>query len=119
MALIDGLSRKQLMGPLLTTINPLLWEIGHVAYFYEYWVLRQHLKMPPIREDSDSLYDSITIAHDDRWSLPLPGLQQTLAYPEPAIGRAGHSILDAGGLSGDASIPGGAFMLGASQQDGF
>jgi iron(II)-dependent oxidoreductase len=166
MALIDGLSRSQLIGPLLATVNPLLWEIGHAAYFYEYWVLRHHLNEPPIREDTDRLYDSISIAHDDRWELPLPGLQQTLAYiqavedkvkaslatgddarrdyfaqyavfhhdmhneaytytrqtlnyPEPDIGRAGHSILDAGGLSGDASIPGGTFLLGATQQDGF
>jgi len=166
MALIDGLSDEQLMGPVLATVNPLLWEIGHAAYFYEYWVLRQQLNRPPIREDADRLYDSITIAHDDRWDLPLPALQQTLSYiqavedmiktclaagddvkrdylaqyavfhhdmhneaytytrqtlnyPEPGISRAGYCILDAGGLSGDASIPGGTFMLGASQQDGF
>ena len=166
MALIDGLSRLQLTGPLLATVNPLLWEIGHAAYFYEYWVLRHHMNEPAIREDADRLYDSISIAHDDRWELPLPALQQTLAYiqavedkvkaslttgddarrdyltqyavfhhdmhneaytytrqtlnyPEPDIGRAGHSILDAGGLSGDASIPGGTFLLGATQQDGF
>jgi iron(II)-dependent oxidoreductase len=166
MALIDGLSREQLMGPLLATVNPLLWEIGHAAYFYEFWVLRQHLNRAPVRDDADRLYDSITIAHDDRWDLPLPELQQTLAYieavedrvraslaagddekrdylaqyavfhhdmhneaytytrqtlnyPEPDIGRAGHGILDAGGLRGDVSIPGGTFMLGASQEDGF
>jgi len=166
MALIDGLSQAQLMGPMLATVNPLLWEIGHAAYFYEFWVLRHQMNRPPIREDADRLYDSINIAHDDRWELPLPPLQQTLAYiqavedkvkaflaagddvqrdylaqyavfhhdmhneaytytrqtlnyPEPDIGRAGHCILDAGGLSGDASIPGGTFMLGASQQDGF
>jgi len=166
MALIEGLSRAQLTGPLLATVNPLLWEIGHAAYFYEYWVLRHHMNEPAIREDADRLYDSISIAHDDRWALPLPGLQQTLAYiqsvedkvkaslttgddarrdylaqyavlhhdmhneaytytrqtlsyPEPDIGRAGHSILDAGGLSGDASIPGGEFLLGATQKDGF
>ena len=80
MALIDGLSDQQLIGPLLATVNPLLWEIGHAAYFYEYWVLRQHFNRQPIREDADRLYDSITIAHDDRWDLPLPELQQTLAY---------------------------------------
>jgi len=80
MALIDGLSRAQLMGPMLATVNPLLWEIGHAAYFYEFWVLRHHMNRPPIREDADRLYDSITIAHDDRWELPVPPLQQTLAY---------------------------------------
>jgi len=166
MALIDGLSQAQLKGPLLATVNPLLWEIGHAAYFYEYWILRHHMNRPLIREDADRLYDSIAIAHDDRWDLHLPALPQTLAYietiedevkavlsagddvqrdylvqyavfhhdmhneaytytrqtlnyPAPNIGRAEHCILDAGGLSGDAGIPGGAFMLGAAHQDGF
>ncbi|MCB1800216.1 MAG: SUMF1/EgtB/PvdO family nonheme iron enzyme [Gammaproteobacteria bacterium] len=82
MALIAGLDREQMMGPMLATVNPLLWEIGHAAYFYEYWVLRQHLGHAPLRADVDALYDSISIAHDDRWSLPLPGLQTTLDYIE-------------------------------------
>lgn len=80
MALIDGLSPEQLMGPRLATVNPLRWEIGHAAYFYEYWVLRQHLQRSPIREDADQLYDSISIAHDERWDLPLPTMAQTLEY---------------------------------------
>ena len=62
LALIRGLNPEQMMGPLLATVNPLRWEIGHVAYFYEYWVLRQHMQQPSIRADSDSLYDSINIA---------------------------------------------------------
>jgi gamma-glutamyl hercynylcysteine S-oxide synthase len=82
LALIAGLDSMQMRGPLLSIINPLLWEIGHVAYFYEYWVLRQHLGRAPIREDADRLYDSISIAHDDRWNLPLPTLESTLAYIE-------------------------------------
>ncbi|MCP4406865.1 MAG: ergothioneine biosynthesis protein EgtB [Gammaproteobacteria bacterium] len=166
LALLDGLSPEQLMGPLLATVNPLHWEVGHAAYFYEYWVLRQHLKEASLRADSDSLYDSISIAHDDRWDLPLPSMEethayilavmnnikaclaegddskrdylaqyavfhhdmhneaytytrQTLNYPPPEIGRPEHRILNAGGLHGDARIPGGRFMLGASPQQGF
>ncbi len=80
LALIDGLNAEQLMGPKLAIVNPLRWEIGHTAYFYEYWVLRRHLGEAPVRADADRLYDSITIAHDDRWDLPLPSLDDTLAY---------------------------------------
>ena len=80
LALIDGLDGEQLMGPKLATVNPLRWEIGHTAYFYEYWVLREHLGESPIRADADELYNSITIAHDDRWDLPLPSFEDTLAY---------------------------------------
>ena len=29
LALIQGLNAEQMMGPLLATVNPLRWEIGH------------------------------------------------------------------------------------------
>jgi iron(II)-dependent oxidoreductase len=80
LALIEGLTPAELMGPRLPTVNPLLWEIGHAAYFYEYWVLRQHLGQRAHDPKVDALYDSITIAHDDRWDLPLPDLTSTLGY---------------------------------------
>jgi iron(II)-dependent oxidoreductase len=78
--LIAGLDDAQMMGPRLDIVNPLRWEIGHTAYFYEYWVLRQHLGEPPVLAQADALYDSITIAHDTRWDLPLPELAATLDY---------------------------------------
>ncbi|MEA3410501.1 MAG: selenoneine synthase SenA [Pseudomonadota bacterium] len=80
LALIEGLDADQLMGPRLATVNPLRWEIGHAAYFHEVWVLRRHLGEPPVMEGADALYDSISIAHDDRWDLPLPSLPETLVY---------------------------------------
>lgn len=94
MDLIDGLSPEQLMGPRLPIVNPLRWEIGHAAYFYEFWVLRQHLGKPPIREDADRLYDSISIAHDDRWDLPLPSMPQTLEYIQTVKERVKASLAE-------------------------
>ncbi len=85
LALIQELNEEQMMGPMLATVNPLRWEIGHAAYFYEYWVLRYHLQQGSIREDSDSLYDSITIDHDDRWDLPLPTLPETQNYMQTVL----------------------------------
>lgn len=87
MLLIDGLTSEQLIGPLLPTVNPLRWEIGHAAYFYEYWILRKHFKQASLRPDSDNLYDSITIAHDDRWDLPLPSMQETKSYIHDVMER--------------------------------
>jgi iron(II)-dependent oxidoreductase len=77
---VRDLSDEQLRVPLLRIINPLLWEIGHVAHFQEYWVLRHVLGRQPMRADSDSLYDSAKIAHDIRWELPLPSRAETLDY---------------------------------------
>ena len=87
LALVTDLTDEQLMSPRLPIVNPLLWEIGHVAWFQEKWVLRHRGKAPPIRADADALYDSIAIPHDTRWDLPLPSREETLAYMQEVLNR--------------------------------
>lgn len=80
LSLVEGLTEVQLIGPVLPTINPLKWEIAHVAFFHEIWVLRHLGGKKPIRPDADELFDSISIAHNSRWKLPLPNLNDTFTY---------------------------------------
>ena len=89
--LVSDLSDGQLMGAKLDIVNPMLWEIGHAAWFQEKWVLRHVLGQPPIREDADALWDSMAIAHDTRWDLPLPTRQETLDY----LANVCDAVLDA------------------------
>ena len=69
--LLDGLDAGQLIGPKLPIVNPMQWEIGHVAWFHEYFILRRIYGCAPMLDNGDDLYDSIAIAHDVRWDLPL------------------------------------------------
>lgn len=85
--LVADLSDEQMIGPRLDIVNPLRWELGHVAYFQEFWILRHLRNDPPIRPDADALYDSARIAHDTRWDLPLPSKAETLAYLEQVTER--------------------------------
>jgi ergothioneine biosynthesis protein EgtB len=167
--LVADLSDEQLWGPRLPIVNPLHWEIGHLAWFQEKWVLRHVLGRPPIRADGDSFYDSSAIAHDLRWDLPLPPRRETLAYleavrdrildclrtgtlsddlryfsllaafhtdmhneaftytrqtlgyPRPTLGGGTERALSANGnpLPGDAEIPGGCFLQGATHEEPF
>ncbi|MCZ6918559.1 MAG: selenoneine synthase SenA [Gemmatimonadetes bacterium] len=78
--IIGDLTDEQLMGPHLDIVNPLLWEIGHVAWFQEKWTLREAGGLDPLREDADAIWDSMAIHHDTRWDLPLPTRKDTLAY---------------------------------------
>ena len=80
LALAGALTPDQLLGPRLAIVNPPLWELGHIAWFQERWVLRHAAGMPPLRRDGDVLYDSAAIPHDTRWSLPLPSLEETVGY---------------------------------------
>jgi iron(II)-dependent oxidoreductase len=77
--LIADLDDAQLLGPRLPTVNPPLWEIGHLGWFQEKWVLRRQ-GAPSLRADADALYDSSAVPHATRWDLPLPSREQTLRY---------------------------------------
>ena len=78
--LVEDLTEVQLMGPRLQIVNPLRWEIGHLAWFQEFWVLRHLAGQSPILKQGDDLYDSARVAHDKRWSLPLLERDETLTY---------------------------------------
>ncbi|NKB19126.1 MAG: ergothioneine biosynthesis protein EgtB [Alphaproteobacteria bacterium] len=81
-ALIAGLDDEQLMGPRLGIVNPMLWEIGHIAWFHEKFILRDRDQRPPVLENTDVLYDSMAVAHATRWDLDLPDLEATINYRE-------------------------------------
>ncbi len=73
------------------TLNPPLWELGHIGWFQEFWVScnpqrglgtaadPQAPRHPPRRAQADALYDSSHVPHDARWSLPLPDVAATQA----------------------------------------
>jgi len=76
----------------LETINPPRWELGHVAWFEEFWIARntERLRGAAARLDAaraapwlrhaDALYDSSHVAHTRRWHLDLPDAMRTKAY---------------------------------------
>ena len=84
--LVGDLSDEQLMGPKLPTVNPMRWEVAHVAYFYEYFILRRLYGHDSVLGDlADQLYDSIAVAHDVRWDLPLLDRDETFAYMQTVL----------------------------------
>lgn len=78
--LVAHLSDEQMIGPRLSIVNPLRWEVAHVAWFQEFWVLRNFFRQPPTADDADALFDSSRIPHDQRWDLSLPSKRDTLDY---------------------------------------
>ena len=84
------------LGPRLPIVNPLRWELGHVAWFQEWWTLRHARGRPPLRADGDALYDSSRVAHATRWDLPLPDRRATLAYMEESLARSLAALADDG-----------------------
>ncbi len=67
LALIEDLSDSQLDVPYHRGINPPLWELGHSAFFYEYFLLRELGKADPRMPGYDEIWDSFEIQHRNRW----------------------------------------------------
>ena len=78
--LTEDLSSSELMGPRLEIVNPVLWEIGHVGWFHEYWTLRHTHGRAPLIERGDRLWDSSAVPHATRWQLDLPDRAGTFGY---------------------------------------
>ncbi|MBL8188009.1 MAG: SUMF1/EgtB/PvdO family nonheme iron enzyme [Acidobacteria bacterium] len=95
--LIADLDDQQMIGPRLAIVNPLRWEIAHVAHFQEFWLLRHqrgHEPIPPAANlESDKLYDSARVHHDTRWDLPLPSKQTTIEYTQRILDRVSEEVL--------------------------
>jgi gamma-glutamyl hercynylcysteine S-oxide synthase len=96
--------------PCTDEFNPPLWELGHVGWFQELWIGRNPQRDAGIAYDhsrarlasrlaqSDSWYDSSTVAHVARWQLPLLDvtackdyLAHTLDQTLTLLGQAGIS----------------------------
>lgn len=87
-------------------LNPPLWELGHVAWFQEWWIARNreralgvacdpaHERPPALLPQADGWYDSSRVAHRTRWELPLPGEQATRDYLDRTLART-LELLDA------------------------
>jgi len=92
--------------PCAAELNPPLWEIGHVAWFQEWWLARnpqRHLghradplapRPAPLLPRADAWYDSSRVAHRSRWDLPLPDARATDAYLAATFART-LELLDA------------------------
>jgi gamma-glutamyl hercynylcysteine S-oxide synthase len=91
----DDLAGERELGPKLAIVNPPRWEVGHVGWFQEYWCLRGGSEeRASILPNADALYNSATVPHDTRWSLPLPSFADTLAYRDEVLDRVVSSKID-------------------------
>jgi ergothioneine biosynthesis protein EgtB len=89
--------------PRLSILNPPLWEIGHTAWFAEWFILRAASSSHPAAAQGHSLltrgddwFDSNTVPHRARWSLDLPGAGALKTYCREVLDRSLDRLARAG-----------------------
>lgn len=85
--LLKDLTSEQLLGPAMRIVEPPLWEMGHVGWFYERWILQNLDKADPIRTNSDNLYNSFNIPNAERWQLAFPSFEEVEEYITEVLNR--------------------------------
>lgn len=79
--LVCTLEEDQLSVPYHPGVNPPVWELGHSAFFYEYFILQALDKTSSYDPAMDEIWDSFHLDHEDRWSPTLfPSKEKTLDY---------------------------------------
>ena len=87
-------SADRLSVPLMPGLNPPVWELGHIAWFQEYWIGRNqqraqgiacdttHPRTASLMKVADAWFDSAKVSHSSRWDAGLPPYQQCIEYAE-------------------------------------
>src|SRR5436853_1530911 len=86
--IFQGIADSQLLGRQAHFLEPPLWEIGHVGWFQEYWLLRHLDGAETVLPGSDGIYDSFNVSYRLRWKHPYPSRLQTLSYVSEVLDRA-------------------------------
>ena len=88
LTLFTDLSDEQLLGQREHFIEPPIWEVGHVGWFQEYWILRNLGGSKPILENGDNIYDSFNVSYKRRWDHDFPNRDETLDYLRTVLDRS-------------------------------
>jgi iron(II)-dependent oxidoreductase len=113
LAVTDDLSDAQFEVPPLDTVNPLRWELGHIAFFYDSMVLRELGRPSLVMPTAETLFDSFDVAHAERWGLSLPTRSATSTYQQ-RVRDALIERLDAGTRTMEETY---LYWLGALHED--
>ena len=83
--------------PYQPELNPPVWELGHIAWFQEYWIGRNKHRSEgtdwqigrpqntSLLITSDQWFDSAKVQHVTRWDQALPARETCLTYAEQTL----------------------------------
>ncbi|MFL6037850.1 MAG: SUMF1/EgtB/PvdO family nonheme iron enzyme [Gaiellaceae bacterium] len=78
--LLEPLDDEQLTRQVSPLQSPLVWDLAHIGYFEELWLLRNGNGRAPASTDFDGLYDSFAHERGARGALPILSPNDARAY---------------------------------------
>ena len=109
LARVDDLSVAQWNPARQTGINPIAWELAHLAWFAEFWILRgphhrdaqgfANALHPHRFAGPDALFDSARLGHAQRWVQPMPTRAELAVVLQGQLEACVHTIPNTTGTS--------------------
>jgi iron(II)-dependent oxidoreductase len=79
-ALLEPLDDEQLTRQVSPLQSPLVWDLAHIGYFEELWLLQQAGGRKRLSPEYDDLYDSFAHGRAERGALPMLQPAEARAY---------------------------------------
>jgi iron(II)-dependent oxidoreductase len=90
LTLLEPLDDELLVRQVSPLQSPLAWDLAHIGYFEELWLLRRGGRHDPLSPEYDDLYDSFAHARSERVGLPILDPAAARAY----VGAVREAVLD-------------------------
>jgi iron(II)-dependent oxidoreductase len=100
--IVEPIDDEQLVGQVSPIMSPLVWDLAHIGWFEELWLIRRVASGEPSHGRFDELYDAFRHQRGERSLLPILTPPEARAYLE-SVRRHALSILE--GKQPDDSDP--------------
>ena len=101
--MVNPLSNDDIHKQFDSIMSPVIWDVGHVGNFEEFWLLRQVGGRPAYDERYDQIYNPFDNPRWIRGDLPLLDRAEAYEYIADVRGEA-FDLLDSTGLDPDAPL---------------
>ena len=114
-ALLEPLSDEQLTRQVSPLQSPLVWDLAHIGYFEELWLLRRVGGRAAVSPKFDDLYDSFAHPRNERGGLPILAPDAARAYVRE-VREAVLGLLPEVSFNGGDPLLEGGFVVGMVAQ---
>jgi iron(II)-dependent oxidoreductase len=109
--LVEPVDEEQLVRQVSPIMSPLVWDIAHIGWFEELWLIRRVADREPSFERFDDLYDAFRYPRDQRSRLPILKPPEARAYLD-GVRRHALEVLEGVILDDSDPLLGGAYVYG-------
>ena len=109
--LVEPVADEQLVAQVSPIMSPLVWDLAHIGWFEELWLIRRVGNSEPSLERLDGLYDAFEHSRGQRSRLPILTPAEARAYLESVRDHTLRVLEDAQLHESDPPVRG-AYLYG-------